>query len=177
MKLEICGQHAIITFLTCTKLILVVLYHYFTCGYKNAKINLWGASKQTTGKSVLYFTKQRSRFRPSHKYQRSVSYLPFAYNMCDAKREKEPVGRKVRETKETCPLLSGADFHLEKSAGTSATSSDSIWRPLSDHLTVLLPHMNAWSSQDKGAGSASSLSTAIMLCFQESWSKEMKKQK
>lgn len=37
----------------------------------------------------------------------------------------------------------------KRSTCTSATSSDSIWSSLGDHIGILLPYLDAWSSHEK----------------------------
>lgn len=56
-------------------------------------------------------------------------------------REKEPNEHALSSLME--PSIS------KRSTCTSATSSDSIWSSLGDHIGILLPFLDAWSSHEK----------------------------
>lgn len=82
------------------------------------------------------------------------TYLSFSCNMYDTKllKEKNPLRNKKRvrkKDKQTWNTPSPLKSRLPLREKCISASSDSIWKPLSDHLTVLFPRLNAWTSRER----------------------------
>lgn len=127
----------------------------FRCDLKRTNIHLLGSSRQATLENVWLIVKccTFTVFWKSSGLYISLKdqlHLCFSY-MWGIKLCRE-LARKKESDRREHTLSSEVKTHLEKSTCTSATSSDSIWRSLSEQLTVILPCLKAWSSQEKSCG-------------------------